>query len=254
MSKLRRIAEVGDGSYEQLVEKNTRVVDPLQSAKERKNKFASIQEIKIPEIDNWEEIKGSIKMDRKPFDINSFSSYDVSNISVKRVENGIEEEEDSYDPRIASSLHLYGDPMEQLGEMLKESMEEEMKRYEQKEMRNMQKIKKAQDWDEEATAWANKRMSSSRKGIMKTADEETIDSKFGQPDYDLVNKREAQKNQMIENMQQRHRSIKDSRLNITKEERRSQWENNDNIRSASIQQKMSNSKLFNKLSQIVQED
>jgi hypothetical protein len=59
---------------------------------------------------------------------------------------------------------------------------------------------------------------------------------------------------MIENMQQRHRSIKDSRLNVTKEERRSQWENNDNIRSSSIQQKMSNSKLFNKLSQIVEED
>lgn len=254
MSKLRRIAEVGDGSYEQLVQKSLEITDPLQSAKERKNKFASIQEIKIPEIDNWEEIKGSIKADRKPFDINSFSSYDVSNISVKRVENDIEEEEDAYDPRVASSLHLYGDPIGQLGEMLKESMEEEMQRYEQREMRNMQKIKKAQDWDEEASAWANKRSSSSRRGIMKTADEETVDSKFGQPDYNLVNKRESQKNQMIENMQQRHRSIKDSRLNVTKEERRSQWENNDNIRSQSVQQKMSNSKLFNKLSQIVEED
>ena len=66
--------------------------------------------------------------------------------------------------------------------------------------------------------------------------------------------REIQRQEMLESMQQKHRSIKDSRIDITKEQRQAQWANDNNIRSQSINQKtMQNSKLFNKLSQLMDE-
>ncbi len=268
MSKLRRIAEVGDGSYEQMVNNNKNVHEnAIDAAKRRKKAFASIPQNQISSThNNWEELKGALRVSQKSFDPNDYSSYDTSGRSVKRYETDNDEYIDSYDARASSpmSLHMYSDALLDIKESLKESALRDAMKKESEISHEIKQLQKSQQWDQEANAWAQARLrgrndenissSNIRGNIVKTANEHTAESRFGQTDYDAMNERDSQKQEMLAAMQQRHRSIKDSRIDITKEQKKSQWENDDNIRSQSINKKtLENSKLFNKLSQIIEE-
>jgi hypothetical protein len=136
--------------------------------------------------------------------------------------------------------------------MLREAMENRIANEDAKARQLHEKIVKNSEWEKEKELWAQakNRNIKSHGGINKTAHENVSDNRFGHLDYDEMEARESQYNQMVENMYQRHKSIKDSRLEISKEQRKSQWENDDNIRSQSIQQKANKSKLFNKLAQL----
>lgn len=267
MSKLTRIAEVGDGSYEQMISKNASVQEnPLQSAKNRKKRFmqTSAKQPLVNSQNNWEELKSALRVSQKPFDPENYSSYDTSGKSVRRYEMIDEEYETAFDPttRTAMTMHMYSDPMQEIQEFLKESALKDAMERESSLTHEIKQLQKAQQWDEEANAWAQARLisrnnekisgSAIKGAIIKTSNENVIASNFGQLDTDALQNREMQKHQMIENMKQRHKSIKDSRVNITKEQRQSQWENDENIRSVSIQEKMKNSQLFNKLSQLTE--
>lgn len=266
MSKLRRIAEVGDGSYEQMMQKyaSTTEDDTLDSAKRRKKKFASVSEQQIKPKNNWEELKGALRVSQKPFDADDYSSYDTSGRSVRRYESDDEEYETTFDPKIstAMTMHLYDDySMENVKQSLAESAMRDAMRRESAMAHETKKLEQAQGWDQEQALWAQARLrgrndevvsSSSMKGqITKTANEQISASRFGQQDYDAMEAREIQLNAMNENMLQKHRSIKDSRIDITHEQKESQWANEENIRSQSIQSKMNNSKLFNNLANII---
>lgn len=268
MSKLRRVSEVGDGSYEQMLQKNTQVhEDPIDAANRRKKKFTSVaaKQPQPPE-NNWESLKGALKVAQKPFDPQSYSSYDTSGRSVRRYESDDDEYDDSYDTRLSApmSLHMYSDTMMDVKESLSASALRDAMQKESQISHEIRQLEQAQQWDSEASAWArarlkgrnNENISSSdmKGGIMKTANENVVASNFGQTDYNAVDDRDLKKHQMIEAMNQKHRSIKDSRIDITKEQKQSQWANDDNVRSQSVHNKtMQNSKLFNKLSQLMDE-
>lgn len=255
MGKLRRIDEVGDGNFEQIMQKNASIdKSDLQKAKERKKNLSLAASKNPPKIkEDWEKISGSLRVEQKSFNPKDFSPYDTSAKSVRRYASDIKEVDTPFDITTTTSYsHLFSDPGSELKAYLKESMERRIAMEEEKERRLRQKMMENEDWEREREMWAQakKRNIKANEGFNKVAHENVVDSKFGKIDYDAIEKREEQYKQMIENMYQKHKSIKDSRLEISKEQRRAQWENEENIRSQSIQQKLSKSMLVNKLAEL----
>lgn len=255
MGKLRRVAEIGDGTFDQMVNKNSQFEkSDLQKAKERKNNFSVVASKTPSKIkEDWQKVSGATRVERKSFNPEDFSSYDTRNQSIRRYETDEEEYETPFDTTITASYnHMFSDPGSELKEMLREAMENRIANEDAKARQLHEKIVKNSEWEKEKELWAQakNRNIKSHGGINKTAHENVSDNRFGHLDYDEMEARESQYNQMVENMYQRHKSIKDSRLEISKEQRKSQWENDDNIRSQSIQQKANKSKLFNKLAQL----
>lgn len=255
MGKLRRVAEVGDGTFDQMMNKDSSVnKSDLQKAKERKNNFSVVASKNPPKIkEDWNKVGGATRVEQRTFNPQDFSSYDTRNQSIRRYESDQEEFETPFDTTITASYnHLFSDPGSELKEMLRESMEQRIAAEDNNAKRLHEKIMKNSEWERENEMWAQakNRNIKSHGGINKTAHENVSDNRFGHLDYDAMEGRENQYNQMVENMYQRHKSIKDSRLEVSREQRRSQWENDENIRSQSIQQKANKSKLFNKLAQL----
>lgn len=264
MSKLRRIAEVGDGTYEQMAQKMASVEEnEIDSAKRRKKKYISAsRETSIEQKNDWEQLKGALKVSQKSFDPENFSSYDTRGQSIRRYESDEEEYEQTFDPRTASniSLHMYADPMDEIREALAKSAMQDAMWQENRLAKETMKLEQSQGWDQEQKMWHEARLkgrngenisASDMKGkLTKISNENVSESRFGQLDYDAMQNRENQLLSMQEKMLTRHKSIKDSRLDVSKEQKRAQWDNNENIRSQSIQTKTNNSQLFNKLAQI----
>ena len=270
MSKLRRVAEVGDGSYEQTLQRNAAVVEePLQAAQKRKKRYSLAAEKEIPQVNQWEQLQNALRVDRKSFspqskeefDAANYSPYDTSGRSVRRYESDEAEIDDTFDPVTIAGFHMYSDPKAQLEEMLKESMVGQITIEEQKLAGELEQYKNAQAWDEEANAWAQKRLANRNGGmnsasdvrgsITKTANENIAASGFGQTDYDAVEDREIKRQEMIERMKASGRDIK--RASASKPERKAQWENLENARSKTVQGKMRNSSLLDKLAQLTNE-
>lgn len=267
MSKLRRIAEVGDGSYEQMEQQNAsspNTESSLQAAKRRKKKYvvAGKQQPVVDESQKWQALKGALRVEQKKFDPEDYSSYDTSGRSIRRSHTEMVEDETPYDTttNIRSAMHMYSDPMQELKESLKEQAVNDALMKGGALAKELRELEKTQNWEQEAQLWAQARLkgrngenisgSDSRGGIVKTAEENVSASRFGQLDIEAAEQREIERQEREENMRQRHRSIKDSRIDVTKEQKIAQWQNDDNIRSQSIQSKMKNSNLFNKLAEI----
>lgn len=258
MSKLRRVAEVGDGSFEQMVNNNQPFgKTDLQKAKERKNKFSIVASNNTSKIkDDWQKISGATRVEQRSFNLQDFSSYDANRQSVRRYESDEDEYETPFDPTIVASYnHMFSDPGSELKQMLRESMEQKIADEDYKAKRLREKIIENSEWEREAGLWAEAKLrnpKSLKGGITKTAHENVSDNEFGHLNYENIEMRENQYNQMIENMNQRHKSIRDSRLEVNKNEKKSQWDNLENVRSQSMQQKANKSKLFNKLAQLTE--
>ena len=264
MSKLRRIAEVGDGTYEQMAQKYMEQEEPVSAAKRRKKKFVAAQKAEPPASENnWEELKAALRVPQKSFDPESFSAYDVSRRGVRRAEGEEAEDDTPLDMNTLAGFHMFDDPQAALEEMLKESMTGQIAVEEGKMEKEIKNLQASQGWDEESLAWAQARLrgrgdepitaSDSKGRIYKTANETEANSEFGQTDYNKLMAHETAKQQRIENMYQRHRSIKDSRVDVTKEDRQAQWANDENIRSQSVQKKMNKSALLENLEKLVNE-
>jgi len=268
MGKLRRIAEVGDGTFEQLMNKQVALENDVVKAERRKKKYVSAQKADPqPDTSMWEQLKGALRVDQRgfsPTDVDDFNEqkytgYDMHGRSIRRAMDAEPGDESTYDPRTAMGFHMYDDPTAVIEEMLMEDMQGHVMAEEAAKGREVLKMEASQGWDEEANAWAQARLkgrndeaisaSQSRGSIFRTATENVTDSAFGQMNYDNAAAREQRKQEMIEAMKTRHKSI--SRPTATKEERTSQMFNQETIRSQSVQKKMESSKLMNKLSDLL---
>lgn len=255
MNKLRRVAEVGDGSYQGSPQQPRETINiPVIGAKRRKKKFASkLQPVEVNQ--GWERVPDTVRYEQKAFmpktsaDYNNYSPADVSGNSIKRYITQDTYDDTAYDLPYSSSPHMYGDVKVQIEAMLMESMEEQVMK-EKKELEKKASIN-AQAWDVELNAWAQKRANSSTQGGLKRiANEQEVASPFGQTDIEKLRTAEMKRHQMYQNMQERNAKIQ--RKEASQEERRSQYFNQENIISQSAQNKFKNSKLMEKLSQLAE--